>query len=72
MTESWCAVPVDNDRRATTVRLTKAGREQFAGDGGKPRRPGSTAFSTASMSPRKQHLSDQLEWRPQEYQGKED
>ncbi|AKI00114.1 transcriptional regulator, MarR family [Hoeflea sp. IMCC20628] len=23
-------VPVDNDRRATTVRLTKAGREQFA------------------------------------------
>lgn len=24
-------VPVDHDRRATTVRLTKAGREQFAG-----------------------------------------
>lgn len=23
-------IPVDNDRRATTVRLTKAGREQFA------------------------------------------
>jgi DNA-binding MarR family transcriptional regulator len=27
-------MPVDNDRRATTVRLTKAGREQFARHGG--------------------------------------
>jgi DNA-binding MarR family transcriptional regulator len=45
-------VPVDNDRRATTVRLTKAGREQFAAMAARHEAWIDEPCSAASMSPR--------------------
>jgi len=53
-------IPVDNDRRATTVRLTKAGREQFALMAARHETWIDTLLEDVDVS-EVQHLSDQLE-----------
>lgn len=53
-------IPVDNDRRATTVRLTKAGREQFALMAARHEAWIDTLLGGIDVS-EVQHLSDQLE-----------
>lgn len=53
-------VPVDNDRRATTVRLTKAGREQFETMAASHEGWIDSLLDGIDVS-EVQHLSDQLE-----------
>ncbi|MDF1609480.1 MarR family transcriptional regulator [Hoeflea sp. YIM 152468] len=53
-------VPVDNDRRATTVRLTKVGREQFARMAAMHEAWIDTLLDGIDVA-EVQHLSDQLE-----------
>lgn len=53
-------IPVDNDRRATTVRLTKAGREQFEAMAASHEAWIDSLLDGIEVS-EVQHLSDQLE-----------
>lgn len=53
-------IPVDKDRRATTVRLTTAGREQFAQMAAKHEAWIDSLLDEVDVS-EVQHLSDQLE-----------
>ena len=53
-------IPVDNDRRATTVRLTKAGRDQFARMAASHEAWIDTLLGGIDVS-EVRHLSDQLE-----------
>lgn len=53
-------IPVDNDRRATTVRLTKAGREQFEAMAASHESWIDRLLDGIEVS-EVQHLSDQLE-----------
>lgn len=53
-------IPVDNDRRATTVRLTKSGREQFAEMATKHEAWIDSLLDDVDVS-EVQHLSEQLE-----------
>ena len=53
-------IPVDNDRRATTVRLTKSGREQFAEMAARHEAWINSLLDDVDVS-EVQHLSEQLE-----------